>query len=84
MVSTDNWWNFSCFPHLSLSVVVVNSRTEQIQSLMVFHNGGVNIAWQGQTAWDWVSIMDAQIGIDGELEGGGSLGLERSAARQKS
>ena len=82
MVSTDNWWNFSRFPHVSS--VVVNSRTERIQGLMVFHNGGVDIARQGQTARDWVSIMDAQIGLDGELEGGGSLGLERSAARQKS
>ena len=79
MVSTDNWWNFSCFPNLNS--VVVNSRTERIQGLMVFHNGGVDVARQGQTAWDWVSIMDAQIGIDGELEGGGSLDLERSAAR---
>ena len=82
MVSTDNWWNFSCFPHLSS--VVVNSRTERIQGLMLFHNGGVDVARQGQTSWDWVSIMDAEVGLYGELEGGGSLGLERSAARQKS
>ena len=82
MVSTDNWWNFSRFPHVSS--VVVNSRTERIQGLMVFHNGGVDIARQGQTAWDWVSIMDAEVGLYGELEGGGSLCLERSAARQKS
>ena len=82
MVSTDNWWNFSCFPQVSS--VVVNSRTERIQGLMLFHNGGVDVARQGQTSWDWVSIMDAEVGLYGELEGGGSLGLERSAARQKS
>ena len=70
------------FPHVSS--VVVNSRTERIQGLMVFQHDGVTVARQGQTSWDWVSIMDAQVGLDGELEGGGSLCLERSAARQKS
>ena len=55
--------------------------TERIQGLMLFHNGGVDIARQGQTPRDWVSVMDAQVGLYGELEGGGSL--RRSAARQK-
>ena len=79
MVSTDNWWNFSIFPRASS--VIVNSRAEQIQVLVVFHNGGIGVTRQGQTAWDWVSIMDAQVRLDGELEAGRSLCLERFAAR---
>ena len=66
MVSTDNWWNFYFFPRGSTSVVV-NGRTEQV---MVFHNSGVDVTRQRQTAWDWVSIMDAQVGLYRELEGG--------------
>ena len=78
MVSTDDWWNFCFFPHGSTSVVVIG-RFEQV---IVFHNSCVDVTRQRQTAWDWVSIVDAQVGLYRELEGGGGS-LERCAAGQK-